>query len=112
MTWEKSPRPPNEPKRSDQDEEEPVEPDFSSKTVDEFFSLANQLNERVFETDPYLPERASKFKIGIQESLIRRSYRRDVENKRKQKASVTKFFHFSYYVSIIIIKKLNYQNNN
>lgn len=42
---------PNEPKESKQDEkEEHVKPDFFSKLINEIFSLANQLTERVLDT--------------------------------------------------------------
>jgi len=46
----------NKPKQSKQDEEEkePKEPDFSSKKINENFSLANQLTGRVHETDPLI----------------------------------------------------------
>ncbi|XP_050063106.1 tigger transposable element-derived protein 1-like [Aphis gossypii] len=84
----------NEPKQFNQEEEEeePVKLDFSSKSINEIFSLANQLTERVLETDP-LTERALKFKRGIQELLVPyEEIRKDVENKRKQ-TSITNFFH-------------------
>ncbi|KAL4084407.1 hypothetical protein QTP88_028230 [Uroleucon formosanum] len=85
----------NERNQSNQDdEEEPVKLDFSSKSINEVFSLANQLTERVLETDP-LTERALKFKRGIQELLVPyKEVRKDVENKRKQ-TSITNFFHHS-----------------
>ncbi|KAF0746713.1 tigger transposable element-derived protein 1-like [Aphis craccivora] len=85
---------PNEPKQSEDDEEEvePVKPDFSSKSIKEIFSLANQLTEKVFMTDP-LTERAFKFKRGIQELLVPyEEVCKDIENKRKQ-TSITNFFH-------------------
>jgi len=48
----------HEPKQSNQSEEEgePVNSDFSSKSVDEVFSLTNQVIERVLETDHSLKE--------------------------------------------------------
>lgn len=69
-----------------------MKPDFSSKSIKEIFSLANQLTEKVFMTDP-LTERALKFKRGIQELLVPyEEVRKDIENKRKQ-TSITNFFH-------------------
>lgn len=85
---------PNEPKQTEDDEEEkePVKPNFSFKSIKEVFSLANQLTERVLQTDP-LTERALKLKRGIQELLVPyEKIRKDIENKRKQ-TSITNFFH-------------------
>lgn len=54
--------------------------------------MANQLTERVLETDP-LTERTLKIKRGIQELLVPyEEVRNDVENKRKR-TSITNFFH-------------------
>jgi len=61
----------NEPNQSNQndEEEEHVKLDFSSKKINEVFSLANQLTERVLETDPFT-ERALKLKKGIQGLMV------------------------------------------
>lgn len=66
--------------KQDDEEEEPVKLD-SSESINELFSLANQLTELVLETDPltekhYSSKEESKF-VPYEE------VRKDVENKRK-----------------------------
>lgn len=67
--------------KQDDEEEEPVKLDFSSKSINEVFSLTNQLTELVLETDPltekhYSSKEESKF-VPYEEVC------KDVENKRK-----------------------------
>lgn len=38
--------------KQDEEEEEPMKPEFSFKTINEIFLLANQLTERILETNP------------------------------------------------------------
>jgi len=83
----------NEPKQSmdDEEEEEPVKPNFSSKSIKEDSSLTNKLTERVLQTKS-LTKKALMFKRGIQELLV--PYEEVRKDRKQKETNINNTFFF------------------